>query len=291
VERSPVARTVASADVLRRAFPGDLFPRPAFPLQQQRRAHLSAPSGGDSLRLPCRINSGARFRAPDVSEEQLMSHDNGRGEVPARRQFLKTAGVLAVGTATIGTTACDVKEPAVVDEQPAARRVGFDRALLDALAATVLPASLGVDGVRAATDRFVGWADAYDPVAEEMHGYGYADVRYLPADPVPAWRAQLDALDMLSRKSQRTGFASATAAQRVAVLEATLRAEPGDRLPSPLGARHVALALLAHWSASPEAWNLALGAQISPLSCRPLGDALRAPLPLAPATPERGTRS
>lgn len=172
----------------------------------------------------------------------------------------------------------------MVDEQHATRRIGFDRSLLDALATTVLPASLGESGIRAATDRFVTWADSYDPVAEEMHGYGYADVRYLPADPVPAWRAQLDALDLLSRKSQRVAFAAATPAQRSAVVEATLRSERGERLPSPLGARHVALALLAHWSASPDAWNLALGAQVSPLSCRQLGDAVRAPMPLAPAT-------
>ena len=114
-----------------------------------------------------------------------------------RRQFLKTAGVLAVGTAAVGSAACDVKEPSQVDESSATRTLGFDRTLLDALASTVLPASLGAAGVRAATDRFVAWADGYDPVAEEMHGYGYADVRYLPADPAPAWRAQLDALDAL----------------------------------------------------------------------------------------------
>jgi len=200
-----------------------------------------------------------------------------------RRQFLKTAGVLAVGTAAVGSAACDVKEPSQMDESSATRTLGFDRTLLDVLATTVLPGTLGAAGVRAATDRFVAWADGYDPVAEEMHGYGYADVRYLPADPAPAWRAQLDALDALSRKSQRVPFARGTADQRSAVLEAALRSEGGERLPSPLGARHVALALLAHWSASPDAWNLALGADVSPGTCRKLDDALRAPLPLAPA--------
>lgn len=200
----------------------------------------------------------------------------------ARRQFLKTAGVLAVGTAAVGSTACHVKEPSQVDETSSTRRLGFDRTVLDALATTVLPASLGSAGIRAATDRFVAWADGYDPVAEEMHGYGYADIRYLPADPAPAWRAQLDALDALSRKSQRVSFARASLEQRQAVLDAALRNEGGERLPSPLGARHIALALLAHWSSSPDAWNLALGAQVSPGSCRILDDAVRVPLPLAP---------
>lgn len=212
-----------------------------------------------------------------------MSDHPSPAPVPARRQFLKTAGVIAVGSATVGTTACNVKEPAHLDEASVVRRTGFDRPLLDALASTVLPAGLGDAGVRAATDRFVAWADAYDPVAEEMHGYGYAEVRYLPADPSPAWRAQLEALDRLARKSQRIGFVRATAAQRLAVVEAALRSERDDRLPAPLAARHVALALLAHWSASPEAWNLALGAQVSPLTCRRLDDAVRPPLPLAPA--------
>jgi hypothetical protein len=170
----------------------------------------------------------------------------------ARRDFLKTAGVLAVGGATVGSAAaCDVKEPTqtAADDQALERVRGFDRAMLDAVAAAVLPESLGTPAIRAATDRFVAWADGYDPVAEEMHGYGYADIRYLPA--------------------QRS------------VLSAALRTERGDRLPAPLGARHVALAVLAHWSSSPEAWNLALGAQVSPATCRTLGDAVKRPLPLA----------
>jgi hypothetical protein len=211
-----------------------------------------------------------------------MNREHESPDIPARRQFLKTAGVLAVGTATVSGTACDVKEPARVDEHAATRKVGFDRTLLDALATAVLPASLGQANVRAATDQFVKWADGYDPVAEEMHGYGYADVRYLPPDPSPAWRAQLEALDTLSRKMHQVSFVSATSAQRTMVLEAALRGERSERLPAPLHARHVALALLAHWSASPNAWDLAYGARIAPLTCRALDEATRAPLPLAP---------
>jgi hypothetical protein len=101
----------------------------------------------------------------------------------ARRDFLKTAGVLAVGSATVGSaTACDVKEPThtPADDAGVERVRGFDRSMLNAVAAAVLPESLGTPAIRAATDRFVAWADGYDPVAEEMHGYGYSDVRYLP---------------------------------------------------------------------------------------------------------------
>lgn len=215
-----------------------------------------------------------------MPDQPSPTNDPNRPELP-RRRFLRTAGILAVGTAAVGSTGCDVKEPVVLDTQPLTRRLGFDRTLLDALAATVLPTQLGATGQRAAADRFVAWVDGYDPVAEEMHGYGYADVRYLPADPAPAWRAQLEALDLLCRRSQRTGFAEATPAQRTAVLDAVLRTEQHERLPAPLGARHVAVALLSHWAASPDAWDLALGAAVAPLTCRPLADAVRRPLPLA----------
>lgn len=202
----------------------------------------------------------------------------------ARRTFLKTAGVLAVGAAAAGSaTGCDVKEPrvAATDDPGVARVRGFDRTTLDAVATAVLPESLGPSGIRGATDRFVAWADGYDPVAEEMHGYGYSDVRYLPADPAPAWRAQLQALDLLAQKTARTSFAQLPLDGRRELLRSVLRSERSERLPAPLGARHVALALLSHWSSGPDAWNLALGAQVNPMTCRTLDDAVKRPLPLA----------
>jgi hypothetical protein len=202
-----------------------------------------------------------------------------------RRDFLKTASLLTAAAAA--GTGCEISDRDTTTSR-GTREVGFDRGLLDAVASAVLPASLGTAGILAATDRFVAWVDGYEPVAEEMHGYGYSDVRYLPADPAPAWRAQLAALEVLARKTQRRPFAELDLAQRRTVLEASLRPERGERLPSPLSARHVALALLAHWASRPEAWNRALNAQVSPQSCRPLEGAARKPLPLAPVTAEPG---
>lgn len=212
------------------------------------------------------------------------SHGDANLEPRPRRTFLKTAGVLAVGTVAAGSAvACNVKDPGghTGDDTAPTRTRGMDRPSLDALAECVLPAELGADGIRDAATRFVTWIDGYEPVAEEMHGYGYADIRYLPADPAPAWRAQLQALDTLARKTTRTAFAQLPIDRRRDVLAAALRGETGERLPSPLGARHVALALLAHWSASPDAWNRALGVQVTPLSCRTLDGATRKPLPVA----------
>lgn len=187
-----------------------------------------------------------------------------------RRDFLKAASVLAVGAATATAAACDVKDPRNVDPDAAnVRSLGFDRTLLDAVATAVLPESLGEDGIRGATDRFVSWVDGYEPVAEEMHGYGYSDIRYLPSDPAPAWRAQLTGLDVLARRVRHRRFDQLGVEERREVIATVLRDAGGDRLPNPLGARHIALALLAHWASSPDAWNRALGADITPATCRP----------------------
>ncbi|MES2521390.1 MAG: twin-arginine translocation signal domain-containing protein [Gemmatimonadota bacterium] len=207
---------------------------------------------------------------------------------PSRRSFLKTAGVIA-GATVAGATATGCGPAASGDSGAhdagngaAARVKGFARALLDALADVVLPAALGADGKRGATDAFVAWVDGYDPVAEEMHGYGYADVRYLPPDPAPAWRAQLDGLELLSQRTTGRAFATLDVPARASVVEAALRRERGgDRLPAPLGASHIAVAMLSHWASSPGAWDLALGVQVAPSTCRPLADVVRKPLPVA----------
>ncbi len=204
----------------------------------------------------------------------------------SRRTFLKTAGALTAGVAAVGTaaTGCAVKDPtasnATGQDNGAERVRGFDRVLLDAVATAVLPASLGASAIRAATDGFVAWADGYEPVAEEMHGYGYADIRYLPADPSPAWRAQLTALDLLAHRHGTTGFAALSVERRQELLGAVLRDQRSDRLPAPLDANHVAIALLAHWSSGPDAWDAALGVRVAPGVCRTLGDATRKPLPV-----------
>ena len=210
----------------------------------------------------------------------------------SRRAFLRSAAILAAGSTAAASVACDTIPGAggaaaasgsgIPDNR--ARATGLTAASLESLADAVLPESLGVDGRREATRAFVAWVDGYQPVAEEMHGYGYADVRYLPPDPAPAWRAQLEALDLLAQQTRGASFASLPVpARRDMVTMALRRERGGDRLPAPLGASHVAIALLSHWASGPAAWNLALGADVSPGACRPLADALRKPLPIATA--------
>jgi len=201
-----------------------------------------------------------------------------------RREFIKTAGLLAAAAAC--GPAADRAPAHDAGGQPASavpRRAGFDDALLTSLGDAVLPSILGAEGQRAVVAAFVAWCDGYEPVAEEMHGYGYADVRYLPADPVPAWRAQLGGLDVLAERVHHAPFTSLGLAERQAIVAMALRESTGEGMPSPLGAGHIAVALLAHWSSSPEAWDRALGVVVSPNTCRPLADALRKPLPVARA--------
>jgi len=208
--------------------------------------------------------------------------------IRSRRGFLKAAGAVAA-TAAAASVGC-----APATERDAAQRPGdapttgsthrqpvpLNRPILDALGEVVLPSTLGAAGQAAAVNAFVAWVEGYDPVAEEMHGYGYADVRYLPADPAPGWQAQLEGLDMLARKMRRQPFPVLDAAGREAVVSAALAAVPGSALPAPLGASHVAVALMAHWTSTPAATDLAYGARVGAGSCRPLDGVIARPLPI-----------
>lgn len=204
--------------------------------------------------------------------------DVSRPADPERRTLLKAAGAAAVITAL---PACSLEDrpPRARAEQ---RRVTVDRTVLDAAAEIVLPTELGLQGQRHATDAFVQWIEQYEPVAEEMHGYGYAEIRYLPADPAPNWSAQLDALDRLAEHRHGRGFVACDRAERAALIDDALRPHAADRLPAPLAAPHVLLALVAHWAAQPDAWDLAFGARIARNTCRDLDDAVRPPIPLEP---------
>ena len=207
---------------------------------------------------------------------------------PSRRAFLKVAGSVAATTvvaSTAGVAACAPSDSKETGASPAAgstaRATGFDRRTLDALGEVLLPASLGAAGQKGAVDAFVAWVDEYAPVAEEMHGYGYADIRYLPSDPAPGWRAQLEGLDLLARRTRQRAFAELDAEGRRAIVTAALAPHGGASIPDALGAPHVALALLAHWTNSPDAWDLALGAKVARDTCRQLQGVERKPLPLA----------
>jgi len=151
--------------------------------------------------------------------------------------------------------------------------------LLDALGDAVLPAALGADGVARAIAEFQRWMDGYQPGAEANHGYGTGRIEQLPADPRPRWRSQLAALDTDARRNGAS-FSALPRERRQALVRAALQHESRDALPNPLLARHVALALLAHFYDSPAATDLCYDAQIGRQQCRPLSAQRQQPVAL-----------
>jgi len=190
-----------------------------------------------------------------------------------RRGFIKRAALAAAGASAIGASA--------VPAQPSPR--ALDPVLLNALGDAILPEMLGAAGRLRAVAAFSTWLARYTPVAEEMHGYGDAEITYTPSDPAPGWNAQLAGLDLLARRRHRRGLARLGVPLRRELVRTQLARVSASRLPSnPLAAPHVAVALLAHWAASSEATDLAYEARIMKSNCRVLAETSRAPLPLAP---------
>lgn len=213
-----------------------------------------------------------------------------------RRDFIKRAAIaaaaasgidashaLAQGTGAappLPTSAAQGARAVAPPAQPSPRTL--DLVLLHALGDAILPELIGDSGRRRAVAAFSTWLALYTPVAEEMHGYGDAEITYTSSDPAPGWNAQLAGLDLLARRKHRRGFVRLGVPLRREVVRTQLARVTGGRLPSnPLAAPHVAVALLAHWASSSEATDLAYEARIMRGKCRVLSETSRPPLPLA----------
>lgn len=179
-----------------------------------------------------------------------------------RRTFLKTTSA-ALSVAAVG--ACAPASPTPDAGAADARRL--DPALLRAVSILVLPSELGAAGQEQAVQGFERWAAAYDPVPELNHGYGTSEIRYGPADPVPGWAAQLQALDIETTKRTGQGFSTLDRDAADTLLRRHI-GDPGSGMPSPLQADHVAVALLSWWLSTPEATDRCYGVRISPETCR-----------------------
>jgi len=158
----------------------------------------------------------------------------------------------------------------------------LDPALLRALAAAVLPGELGADGARRAADDFATWTAGYRAGAELLHDYGNPKLAYAGPSPMRRWAAQLTELNQLARRRDGRPFASLSADRRRAlVAERLAAAQPKGDLPGdPSRAAHVAVGLLAHFYAQPEAVDLCYDAAIGPTRCRPLSKNPDRPAPL-----------
>ena len=145
---------------------------------------------------------------------------------------------------------------------------------LRALGEAVLPSELGSSRSAAQVEHFQRWISGYRDGAELVHGYGTSTLEKAGPTPATRWAAQLDLLEA-------KGFADLPLERRRALIRAQLTALNVDRIGSVGAAPHVAVALLAHFYASPDATDLCYDSKISKQTCRPLMSSSRKPLPLA----------
>lgn len=165
-------------------------------------------------------------------------------------------------------------------ESAPAQSMSLDATMVTRVAEVVLPAELGNDGFNRVSRGFTRWLAEYRPGVELVHPYGSTNIRQTGASPATRWRAQLGALDREARDKHQRGFNALTREQRRELVTAALAAGRETRLPDPLDADHVALALVAWYFASPDAIDLCYGKRIGRNQCRPLVHSPREPLPL-----------
>ncbi|MES2180007.1 MAG: gluconate 2-dehydrogenase subunit 3 family protein [Gemmatimonadota bacterium] len=157
-----------------------------------------------------------------------------------------------------------------------------DERTLRALGEAILPSALGAHGNAASVHRFQRWIAGYRENAELLHGYGTSAIEHSGPTPATRWAAQLVALDEAARRTHKRAFSALAVEERRNLVQADLALLKAERIPALGKAPHVALALLAHFYASPEATDLCYEAAILKQNCRPLAAASRRPLPLAP---------
>ena len=201
-----------------------------------------------------------------------------------RRSFVGWLGAIAasIGLGARARVHAAPVEIAGTDPTAAtAQGASLDAAMLARLAESVLPGELGADGAAKAARDFARFATSYRSNAEQLHPYGSARIGFTGESPVPRWRGQLDALQREARATYARGFAAITAAQRRDLVRAALASERTDRMPDPMAASHVALALVAWYFGTPDATDLCYGARIQKNQCRPLVNSPKEPEPLA----------
>jgi hypothetical protein len=163
---------------------------------------------------------------------------------------------------------------------PEAQQAALNEAMIRSVAEAVLPGELGPDGIARASRGFTQWISSYKPGVELVHPYGSSQLRQTAASPASRWRSQLAALDVSARTKHRRAFAAVPVEQRRALLRDALADDRLNRLPDPIDAKHVAMALMAWYFATPEATNLCYNSRIDRNQCRPLVNSPRHPLPL-----------
>ena len=194
-----------------------------------------------------------------------------------RRVFLRCTAVASAMLAVTRRTGRAQSRPAA---GPAELKGLEVRALLP-LAYAVLPVELGAARIERATIAFTQWIARYREGEELLHPYGSERIAKTGPSPAAKWATQLAALDAAARAAHRQPFQELSLAQRTELVQQALSGvQFNARVPAPIAAPHVALALLAHFLDSPDATNLAYDKVINQRQCRPLATSSNEPVAL-----------
>lgn len=165
---------------------------------------------------------------------------------------------------------------------------GLELARLLPVAHLVLPQELGNVRLERATVAFSRWIAGYKAGEETLHPYGSDRLGSTGASPAQSWVMQLDALDKAAGALDPHShpFALTTLdIKRKVLTEALTAAQLPSRVPPPLAAPHVAIAILSHFLDSADGKNLAYGRVLNEKTCRPLSAS-----PIAPVALQRNGR-
>ena len=138
---------------------------------------------------------------------------------------------------------------------------------LAAIAEVTLPSE---SDRKAAVAAFTKWHAEYNENSDTDHGYGNTRLRTTGPRPDRNYAAQIAALESAARAAGAASFASASLAQRRAILETAIREAKVERLSArPTGA-HIATDLMGHYFGSSAANDLCYRAAIRRDECRGL---------------------
>lgn len=149
-------------------------------------------------------------------------------------------------------------------------------AVLEAIAPTVLPTTLGDHGVKTVTTKFVAWTRGYREGVALTHGYGHPRLQKSGPSPVPGYVAQLAALDAEARTRGGRWGAIDPETRRTLLDAAFVKAGVRSLPPRPLG-QHVVADLMAFYFRSSEANDDCYQALINREVCRPIAITTRRP--------------
>jgi hypothetical protein len=149
-------------------------------------------------------------------------------------------------------------------------------AALHDIAPTVLPSALGAARVRGVVDRFVAWTRGYREGVPLAHGYGHPRLVRSGASPVPAYLAQLHALEADARTAGGR-WSALDAERRRAILDAAFTKAGVRGLPPRPAGQHVVVDLMAFYFRSSEANDDCYNALINREVCRPIAITTKRP--------------